>query len=111
MSNHEKSVSLISVCYGLAHYPKNWKFGNRPWISTQDNGSQLKNPDISCAIFKLSLSIQKLNSQCVEGAKYVRILPLTPIILTFLVYFKGSFRNSIYYIFHIQYVLFEFSAD
>ena len=72
-----------------------------------------------------------MNSQCVEGAKqtsagrrrprrpgtsgpdakYVRVLSLTPIILTFLVYFKGSFRNSIYYIFHIQYVLFEFSAD
>ena len=30
------------------------------------NGSQLKNPDISGAIFKLSLSIRILNSRCVE---------------------------------------------
>ena len=37
------------------------------------NESQLKNPDISGAIFTLSLSI--LNSQCVEGAKYVGIQP------------------------------------
>ena len=39
-----------------------------------NNGSQLKNPDISGAIFTLSLSIRILNSQCVEGARDVRIL-------------------------------------
>ena len=39
------------------------------------NGSQLKNPDISGAIFTLSLSIQILNSQCIEGARdRVRVL-------------------------------------
>ena len=38
------------------------------------NGSQLKNPDISGAIFTLSLSILMLNSQCVERAKDVRVL-------------------------------------
>ena len=38
------------------------------------NGSQLKNPDISCAIFELSLSKWILNSQCVEGARDVRVL-------------------------------------
>ena len=38
------------------------------------NGSQLKNPDISGAIFTPSLSILILSSQCVEGAKYVRLL-------------------------------------
>ena len=43
-------------------------------LDTEGNGSQLMNPDISGAIFKLSLSILILNSQCVEGAKYVRVL-------------------------------------
>jgi len=38
------------------------------------NGSQLKNPEISCAIFTLSLSILILNSQFVEGATDVRNL-------------------------------------
>ena len=41
------------------------------------NGSQLSNPDISGAIFTLSLSIPILNSQRVEGA---RVHKLTPII-------------------------------
>ena len=40
----------------------------------------MKNPDISGAIFTLSLSIRILNSQCVEGARYVRVHQLTPII-------------------------------
>ena len=44
------------------------------------NGSQLKNPDISGAIFILSLSILIQHSECVEGAKYVRVISLTPII-------------------------------
>ena len=43
-----------------------------------NNGSQLKNPDTSGAILTLSLSILILNSQSVEGAKYVRVLSLTP---------------------------------
>ena len=38
------------------------------------NGGQLKNPDISGAIFTLSSSIRILNSQCVEGARDVRVL-------------------------------------
>ena len=38
------------------------------------NGSQLKNHDISGAIFTLSLSIRILNSQCVEGGRDVRVL-------------------------------------
>ena len=38
------------------------------------NGSQLKNPEISGAIFTLSLSIQILNSQCVDGARDVTVL-------------------------------------
>ena len=38
------------------------------------NGSQLNNPDISGAIFTLSLSILILNSQCLEGARDVRVL-------------------------------------
>ena len=38
------------------------------------NGNQLKNPDIAGAIFTLSLSIRILNSQCVEGARDVRVL-------------------------------------
>ena len=37
--------------------------------SLKSNGSQLKNPDISGAIFTLRLSIRILSSQCVEGAK------------------------------------------
>ena len=38
------------------------------------NGSQLKNPDISGAIFTLSLSKRVLNSQCVEGTRGVRVI-------------------------------------
>ena len=38
------------------------------------NGSQLKNSDISSAIFTLSLSILILNCQCEEGARDVRVL-------------------------------------
>ena len=34
------------------------------------NGSQLKNPDISGAIFTLSLSILILNSQCLIDSSY-----------------------------------------
>ena len=41
--------------------------------NTPSNGSQLKNPDTSGAIFTLSLSII-LNSQCVEGARDIRVL-------------------------------------
>ena len=40
------------------------------------------NPDLSGAIFTLSLSILVLNYQCVEGARYVRVHKLTPITLT-----------------------------
>ena len=36
------------------------------------------NFDIPGAIFTLSLSLLILNSHCVEGAKYVRVLQLTP---------------------------------
>ena len=46
---------------------------------TLNNGSQLKNLDISGVIFTLSLSILIQNSQFVEGAKYVRVHYLTPI--------------------------------
>ena len=41
--------------------------------------SQLKNPGNSGAIFTLNLSILILNSQCVEGARDVRVFQLTPI--------------------------------
>ena len=44
-----------------------------------NNGSQLKKPDISGAMFTLSLSVLILNSQCVEGTKYARVLLLAPI--------------------------------
>ena len=40
----------------------------------ENNGSQLKNPDISGAILTLSLSILILKSQCVEGARDFRVL-------------------------------------
>ena len=43
-------------------------------VLLQVNGGQLKNPDISDAIFTLSLSIRILNSQCVEGARDVSVL-------------------------------------
>ena len=39
-----------------------------------NNESQLKKPDISDAIFTLSLSIRIPNSQCVEGARDVMVL-------------------------------------
>ena len=51
------------------HFEKNL------WYS----GSQLKNPDISGAIFTWSLSILILNSKFIEGARDVRVLQLTPI--------------------------------
>ena len=38
------------------------------------NEGQLKNPDISGAIFSLNLSILILNAQCVEGARDVMVL-------------------------------------
>ena len=44
------------------------------FLGLKRNGSQIKNPDISGAIFTLSLSILILNSQCVEGARDVRVL-------------------------------------
>ena len=50
------------------------------WVKTY-NGSELKNPDISGATTTLSLSILILNSQCVEGARDVGVLWLTPISL------------------------------
>ena len=43
-------------------------------LDTEGNGSQLMNPDISSAIFTLSLSILILKSLCLEGAKYVRVI-------------------------------------
>ena len=43
-------------------------------FSFSGNGSQLKNPDISGAIFTLSLSIRILNSQCVVGARDIKVL-------------------------------------
>ena len=43
---------------------------------TEANGSQLKNPDISGAIFALGSSKLILNSQCVEGARDVRVLEI-----------------------------------
>ena len=45
------------------------------------NESQLNNPDISGAIFTLSLIIVKRNTQFLEGARDVRGFQLTPIIL------------------------------
>ena len=53
---------------------------NGSLFNLRNNGSQLKNPDVSAAFFILSLNILILNSQYVEGAKYVRFLLLTPII-------------------------------
>lgn len=55
-----------------------WKFrvSNNPW----NNGSQWINPNISGAIFTMSSSLLILNSQYVEGAKYVLVLQSTPII-------------------------------
>ena len=38
------------------------------------NGSVLKNPEISGAIFTLNLRRLMLNSQCVEGARDFRVL-------------------------------------
>ena len=48
-------------------------------LDTEGNGSQLMNPDISGVIFTLSLSILILNSQCVEGARDVKVLKLTSV--------------------------------
>ena len=48
------------------------KIGN--FEASTGNESQLKNPDISGAIFTLNLSILILNYQCIEGARDVRVL-------------------------------------
>ena len=58
----------------------NFKISNQKETSSKKksskahNGIQLKNPDISGAIFTLKLSILILYSHCVDGAKYVRVL-------------------------------------
>ena len=44
------------------------------FLSIHSNGSLLKNPEISGAIFTLNLSILILNSQCEEGARDFRVL-------------------------------------
>ena len=54
----------------LVQFKVHFKFSIKITIC---NGSQLKDPDISGAIFTLSLSIQILNSQCVEGARDVMV--------------------------------------
>ena len=58
-------VNFTLVKKSVIKIPTLFKFKNHHWIT---NGSVLKNPEISGAIFKLNLSILILNSQCVEGA-------------------------------------------
>ena len=48
--------------------------GIQKWMEFFDNGSKFKNSAISGAIYILSLNVLKLNYQCVEGARDVRIL-------------------------------------
>ena len=60
----EKTIEIRSYYFGC------FVFDN----IQEDNGSQLKNPNISGAIFTLSLSIRILNSQCVEGVGDGRVL-------------------------------------
>ena len=57
------------------------------YCNSSCNRSQLMNHDISGAILTLSVRILILNSQCVEGAKYVRVPLLTPIIWHFFTFY------------------------
>ena len=43
------------------------------------NGSQLKNPDISGALYTLRIQYSYTQTQCENGARDVRVLLLTPI--------------------------------
>ena len=68
-----RSVSGISA-KSQVNVPENLALNDRFQVRSKNNGSVLKNPEISGAIFTLNLSIQILNSQCVEGARDVRVL-------------------------------------
>jgi len=59
------------ICHG--HFLNNYQ-STSMLVTDGNNVIQLINPDISGAIFTLGLSIKILNSQCVEGAIYVRVL-------------------------------------
>ena len=61
-------------------WKKNWKNETKHQKNESEkstfvyNGSHLKDPAISGAIFTFRLSILILNSQCVEGARDIRVL-------------------------------------
>ena len=70
---------LFNQHYSMVHPEICHHFFTEKYFFTEkfrfpSNESQLKNPDISGAIFTLSLSILILNSQCVEGARDVKVL-------------------------------------
>ena len=49
--------------------------------TVKSNGSQLKNPDISGAIYTLRIQYSYTQTQCDDGARDVRVLELTPVML------------------------------
>ena len=59
--DHE-SQSEIAIYYYLAY-----------------NGSQLKNPDISGALYKLKIQYSYTRTQCEDGDRDIRVLKLTSV--------------------------------
>ena len=47
------------------------------------NGSQLKNPEISGALYTLRIQYSYTQTQCEDGARDVKLLQLTPVISLF----------------------------
>ena len=75
-SNFQNQIAIAKNC----DFPildlkitQNLNFAMNEFDDNYFNGSQLKNPGISGAIFTLSLNILILNSQSVEGARDVRV--------------------------------------
>ena len=48
-------------------------------INLKNYGSQLKNPDISGALYTLRIQYLYTQTHCKDGARDVRVLQLTPV--------------------------------
>jgi len=58
---------------------RNWIRNKFTRFSSKNNGSQLKNPDISGALYTLRIQYSYTQTQCEDGARDVRVLQLTPV--------------------------------
>ena len=60
----------------LVQFKVHFKFSIKITIC---NGSQLKDPDISCALYTLRIQYSYTQTQCEDGARDVSVLQLTPV--------------------------------